>query len=92
MSVEALCPVSDLPSILACRNTWPTLSRPGVTDLSVRLRTSTCRPRISLTAAKAAAIGPSPVPRAERSPLHGPVILTSAVAVTLPQTTLRWLS
>ncbi len=43
-------------------------------------------------AVNAAAIGPSPVPRADRSPAQGPVIRTSAVGLTLPQTTRRWVS
>jgi hypothetical protein len=89
MSVEAPWPESDLPSIFTWRNTWPTLSRPGVSERRERLSTSICRPRISLIAVKAAAIGPSPVPREARSPAHGPVIRTSAVGLTLPQTTRR---
>ena len=59
-----------MPSTLACRNTWPTLSRPGVSERSDRLSTSSWRPRISLIAVNAAAIGPSPVPRARA--LAGP--------------------
>ncbi len=89
MSVDAPFPVSDLPSTLTWRNTWPTLSRPGVSERRVRLSTSIGRVRISLMAVNAAAIGPSPVPRADRSPAHGPVIRTSAVGVMLPQTTRR---
>ncbi len=40
MSVEALCALKVRPSTRTCRNTWPTLSRPGVTERRLRLSTS----------------------------------------------------
>src|SRR5690606_4138820 len=68
ISVDAPCPESVLPPIRHWRKTCPTESRPGVTERTERLLTSTGRSRISLMAAKAAAIGPSPPARAARSP------------------------
>ena len=90
MSVEAPWPLSDLPFTRAWSETWPRLSRPGVTDWMVRLPTSTGRPTISLTAAKVAAMGPSPDAVAWRSPVQDPVIRTSAEAPTVPHVTWRW--
>src|SRR5207248_3224492 len=72
ISVEAPCPDSDLPFTRAWSDTCPRLSRPGVTDWTTRFPTSIGCPTISLTAANVAAIGPSPLASAARSPAHGP--------------------